>query len=88
MHYKAPDNSIHFIEPEFAHLLPQGSVQITDEEAEVIRAANIKPPTVLEQIAQIESTITQRRIREAALGIDGGWLAQKDAEIAELRKSI
>ena len=36
-HYKAPDNSLHFIEPEFAHLLPTGSVQITDEEAEALR---------------------------------------------------
>ena len=37
MHYKSPDNSLHFIEPEFAHLLPAGSVQITDEEAEALR---------------------------------------------------
>lgn len=37
MHYKAPDNSLHFIEPEFAHLLPAGSVAITDKEAENLR---------------------------------------------------
>jgi len=37
MHYKAPDNSLHFIEPEYAHLLPEGSVQVTDEEAEALR---------------------------------------------------
>jgi len=37
MHYKAPDNSLHFIEPEFAHLLPAGSVAITDAEAEALR---------------------------------------------------
>ena len=37
MHYKAPDNSLHFIEPEFAHLLPAGSVAITDEEAEALK---------------------------------------------------
>jgi hypothetical protein len=36
-HYKAPDNSLHFIEPEYAHLLPEGSVQITDAEAEALR---------------------------------------------------
>jgi hypothetical protein len=41
-HYKAPDNSLHAIEPEFAHLLPAGSVPITDEEAEALRP---KPPT-------------------------------------------
>jgi len=38
--YKAPDNSLHCIEPEFAHLLPEGCIAITDEEAEALRAAN------------------------------------------------
>jgi len=28
---------LHFIEPEFAHLLPAGSVAITDAEAEALR---------------------------------------------------
>lgn len=37
MYYKAPDNSLHFIEPEYAHLLPEGSVPITDKEAEALR---------------------------------------------------
>lgn len=58
---------------------------------EWVEGASIEPDpkqVIIEQITAIESTITQRRIREAALGIDGGWLAQKDAEIAELRKSI
>lgn len=41
MNYKAPNNSLHFLEPEFAHLLPAGSVQITDEEAEVLRPVYI-----------------------------------------------
>ena len=41
MNYKSPDNSLHFIEPEYAHLLPAGSVPITDEEAEALRP---KPP--------------------------------------------
>ena len=37
MNYKSPDNSLHFIEPEFAHLLPAGSVAITDAEADALR---------------------------------------------------
>jgi hypothetical protein len=41
MHYKAPNNSLHFIDSaDYQHLLPSGSVQITDEEAATIRAAN------------------------------------------------
>jgi len=35
MHYKAPDNSVHFLDSaDYEYLLPVGSVQITDEEAE------------------------------------------------------
>lgn len=51
MHYKASDNSLHFIEPEFAHLLPIGSVQITDTEAEVLRQ-------------KVELTYAQKRAAE------------------------
>lgn len=34
--YKAPDNTLHSVEPEFAHLLPAGCVAITAEEAEAL----------------------------------------------------
>lgn len=38
MHYKAPDNSLHFLDSaEYEHLLPAGSIQITDAEAEALR---------------------------------------------------
>lgn len=48
-HYKAPDNSLHFIERDYAHLLPAGSVEISDAEADQIREQN-KPPLTQEQI--------------------------------------
>ena len=55
--YKAPDNSLHCIEPEFAHLLPAGCVPITDEEAEAIREANApKPDPKAEALAYLAST--------------------------------
>ena len=54
MNYKAPDNSLHVIEPEFAHLLPVGSVPITDEEAEALKPVPV-PPTPLEQIRALEA---------------------------------
>lgn len=47
-----------------------------------------EPLSAQAQIATIESTITQRRLREAVLGIDGGWLAAKVAEIAALRSQV
>lgn len=38
MHYKAPDHSLHVLDDaNFEHLLPTGSVAITDEEAETLR---------------------------------------------------
>jgi hypothetical protein len=47
MHYKSPENSLHFIEPEFAHLLPEGFIQITDAEAEALKPVTA-PPTYRE----------------------------------------
>jgi hypothetical protein len=38
MYYKAPNNSLHFLDSaDYEHLLPSGSVQITDAEAEALR---------------------------------------------------
>jgi hypothetical protein len=64
MHYKAPDNSIHFLDStEYEHLLPAGSVQITQEEANVILEAQAQAkyqewlaaqPTKEEQIAKLQ----------------------------------
>jgi hypothetical protein len=52
MNFKAPDNSLHFIDDDaYAHLLPEGSVQITDEEAEALRP-------------QVEVTYAQKRASE------------------------
>jgi hypothetical protein len=50
--YKATDNSLHAIEPEFAHLLPSGCVPITEAEAEALRP---KPDPKLSIQAQIDA---------------------------------
>jgi len=77
MNYKAPNNSLHFIEPEFAHLLPEGSVQITDAEADALRP---KPA---------ELTYAQKRAAEYPSmtdyldGIVKGDQAQIDKYIAD-----
>jgi hypothetical protein len=43
MHYKTPDNKLYYLDndtaSEWEHTLPEGSVQITDEEAAEIQAA-------------------------------------------------
>ena len=39
-------------------------------------------------ILELESTITQRRLREAILGTDDGWLANVEKQISNLRKKL
>ena len=43
---------------------------------------------IKQQIAMLESQQTQRRVREATLGIDGGWLANLNNQIKALRSSL
>jgi len=38
MHFKSPDGALHFIDPQFSSLLPEGSQPITDSEAAEIRS--------------------------------------------------
>ena len=68
MNYKAPDNSLHFIEPEFAHLLPTGCVQITAEEAEALRPVPPAPTTqdLLNKL-DADNALTQRNLRETVM---------------------
>ena len=43
-HYKDLNNGLHFIDDaSFAHYLPEGSVEITDEEAEALRPVPPEP---------------------------------------------
>jgi hypothetical protein len=53
-----------------------------------IDTAKASEQNVLSQIAALESTVTPRRQREAILGIDNGWLAGIDAQIATLRTQL
>jgi hypothetical protein len=78
MHYKAPDNSIHFLDDDsFVYLLPPGSVPIADEEVESLLP---KPP---------ELTYAQKREAEYRPftdyldGIVKGDQSQIDAYIAD-----
>lgn len=49
--YKAPDNSVHFLDDTaFEYLLPAGSVPITDEEAEALR-----PPPVIDPKSEAQA---------------------------------
>jgi hypothetical protein len=53
----------------------------------------VDPPdpreAILAEIAALEATVTNRRLREAALTEDGkAWLAEVDARIAALRGTL
>jgi hypothetical protein len=54
--------------------------------------SDLPPPTpnqiIIQQIATLEASITQRRQREAILGIDNGWLADVNAQIIALRAKL
>ena len=83
MHYKSPDNSLHSIDSaEYEHLLPTGSVQITDAEAATIRAAT-------QAAAQAARTYSEKRASEYPSmadyldGIAKGDQAQIDKYIAD-----
>jgi hypothetical protein len=58
----------------------------------IIPSTNPAPPTAqqltLAEIHTLEATITPRRLREALLGTDNGWLASIDAQIATLRAGL
>lgn len=78
MYYKAPNNSLHVLDSaDYEHLLPSGSVQITDAEAAQIIAASA--PVL---------TYAQKRVSEYPPmtdyldGIVKGDTAQVDAYIA------
>lgn len=52
--YKAPDNSIHCIDPQYAYMLPAGCGEITDDEAEAIRIANMPEPVPEPQVDPVD----------------------------------
>jgi hypothetical protein len=68
MYFKAPDNSLHFLDDDsFISLLPSGSVPITEEEAQALRPVHIE--TAAEKLAVLDAanTLTQRNLRETVM---------------------
>lgn len=87
--YKDKHGNLHFIEEEFENLLPAGCVRISSEEAAKIQLKVVDQNAEINaQIVAVESQQTPRRVREAALGIDNGWLSRLNEEIANLRSLI
>ena len=77
-YFKDTQNNTHFLDDvSFSHLLPDGSVQITEAEADSIREANVQPPpqtqftslefldrfTGQEQIAVVTATLANAQVK-------------------------
>lgn len=94
-YYKAPnDPNPHFLDDDsFVHLLPAGSIQITDEEAEAMRP---KPDPKLTRIAEIDSEIlsleakSHRAVRDslAALAVTAPPSIDDVTKIKEISAAI
>lgn len=86
MNYKDPQNNLHDIDPDFAHLLPEGCVQITEEEAEALRP---KPPipTYKDLRAQAYPSIPDQLDTIFHVGLDG-WKEQIQAVKTKYPKEL
>lgn len=60
----------------------------TEDQLETAYIPAAQRVSILSQIFDLENTITDRRIREAILQIDSGWLANVNTEIANLRSQL
>jgi len=78
MHYKAHDNSLHFLDDDsFAHVLPEGSIAITDAEAEALRP--VPPPPTYQQLRAAAYPSIPDQLDTIFHGGIEGWMAEIQA---------
>jgi len=78
MHYKALDNSLHFLDDDsFAHVLPAGSIAITDAEAEALRP--VPPPPTYQQLRAAAYPSIPDQLDAIFHGGIEGWMAEIQA---------
>lgn len=92
-YFKDIEYKLHFLSDEdIANgglaLLPEGCVEITAEESFVISPNQSESDIIKSKISELEAAVTPRRMREAVLGIDNGWLERQDSAIAALREKL
>jgi hypothetical protein len=92
--YIASNNglSIRWVDPNDSYVPVAGEISFdefpTDEQIATSFASYRDAVAALakrEQILNLESQITPRRLREAVLGVDGGWLLSINNQINALR---
>jgi hypothetical protein len=90
-HYISPTGELYAYELDGSQddLIPADFVFATDEQVQAIQnPAPTAEQVIKGQIATLETSVTPRRMREAVLGTDAGWLADVDVQIAALRAQL
>lgn len=93
-HFKDTQNNLHFLSEEdikfgAEKFLPQGSKKISETEVKKLQSIELPEVTVESQIAEVEATITPRRMREALISTAGkNWLKAANDKIDALRKTV
>jgi len=62
-----------------------GEVQEYPDAAPILLSSE---ETIKQQITLLEAQVTQRRLREALLGVDSGWLKDINNQISTLRTQL
>lgn len=94
IHKTMPDDVVSITVEEWQALLAAqatGQVIQADSNGNPVAVAPPAPTAdqvIKNQIAALEATVTQRRVREAVLGTDSGWLAGVNTQIATLRATL
>ena len=91
--YNSVDNTLHDDQDDpltwSLPVWPQGMSIASQSQIQAILNPVKSPKEIaIQKIASLEATITDRRIREAVLGIDNGWLKSVNDEITTLRAQL
>lgn len=90
-HFRDAQGNLHFVEREFAHLLPPGCVEIGDAEADTIRNRAPTPEQLREirrgEILAALDTIDRKSIRAIREG-DAARIADWEARARALRDEL
>lgn len=90
-----PKDLIELSDEEYKNLylgLSEGKIISLDEKTNKLKLSEPSQKSEDElikfEILKLEYSITQRRLREAILGVDNGWLADVESKIAALREKL
>ncbi len=87
-YFKDLKGMIHALESDGSqdHLIQDNFISITLKEFEQYIQSKINPIKL--EIDKLEQEISPRRLREALLGLDNGWLKQQHDKIVELENQL